>query len=111
DGQDRALSIYSEVHRRVVFIERAVPRFTFPEQILHLLPVCHVDTDANDPFWLSIIVVGNEASLLDPSDLTARTNDTKLCITFTAPFAEDFAPTRLPSLHIPSCTPAHRFPA
>src|SRR5215813_7346628 len=98
DGQDRALSIYSEVHRRVVFIERAVPRFTFPEQILHLLPVCDVDTDANDPFCLSIIAVGNEASLLDPSDLTARTNYTELRIAFTTPLAEDFAAKHLHSL-------------
>src|SRR5262249_10186668 len=75
DGQDRAISIYREVHRRVVFIERTVPHFTLLEQVLHLLPVCDVDTDANDPFWLAIISVGNEASLLDPSKLTARTNN------------------------------------
>src|SRR5262245_55808354 len=70
------------------------------EPKLGLLAISDISADANDPLRMSVTVICNEAAYLDPSNLAAGTDDTKLCAIFVPLLAEGFAPRKRDSLHV-----------
>src|SRR5262245_16382473 len=65
-----------------------------------MLAISDISADAKDPLRMSVTIICNEAAYLDPSNLAAGTDDTKLCTIFIPLVAESFAPGKLYSLYV-----------
>src|SRR5262249_17487614 len=79
---------------------KAELRIALGEPKLGLLAISDISADANDPLRMSVTVICNEAAYLDPPNLAARTDDTKLRAIFVPLLAEGFAPGKLYSLYV-----------
>ena len=75
-------------------------RVALGEPILGLFAVRVIDADAKDPLRTSFAVEGNETACLDPSNLSARPNDTILYAVLAPPIAESLASSKVRSLYV-----------
>src|SRR5262249_24235966 len=91
------LDIVGEGGNKARFSRQRQLRVALSQCEFCLLAISDISADANDPLRMSVTVICNEAAYLDPSNLAARTDDTKLCV---PPLAEGFAPGKLYSLYV-----------